>query len=126
MKCRRKDSQSAVVYEPRGRGFESCQARHSNKGLGKPRPLSFLQLCRKCDVNHIWRHRVRLGYSIRTSGLLAERFSRRLRHFLCQIRQARRMFSQMADVEMCVAQRHRARAPAAKLLHHVERYTVLA
>ena len=41
-----KDGQNAVVYEPRGCGFESCQARHSNKGLGKPRPLSFLRLCR--------------------------------------------------------------------------------
>jgi len=28
--------------EPTRRGFESCQTRHSNKGLGKPRPMSFL------------------------------------------------------------------------------------
>ena len=28
-------------YEPRGRGFESCQARHQFKGLGKPKPFLF-------------------------------------------------------------------------------------
>jgi len=61
-----------VGYEPRGRGFESCQARHSNKGLGKPGSLSFGLGARFVPFSRHFLHQPQRAWAIRIRGKMVD------------------------------------------------------